>query len=81
MTAYFNAPSNVLRLSSRVLWTGLAMTLAGILFAYLLDLHLGIPAQVVAHGGVILGPTLIKIGYVMRLLAQYALRKAVLVVA
>ncbi|MBM7060647.1 transmembrane sensor/regulator PpyR [Pseudomonas sp. UL073] len=76
MSHYFSCPNNVLRLSSHVLIVGTLMTLAGILFAYLLDLQLSIPQQVVAHGGVILGPTLIKIGYVMRLLAQYAMRKA-----
>lgn len=76
MFDFFTQPMNVLSLSTRVLWTGLIMLLAGIIGAYVLDLHWSLLALVGLHAMTILGPTLIKIGYVMRLLAQHNLRKA-----
>jgi len=75
MFNFFNNPVNVLSLSTRVLWTGLIMLLAGIIGAYLLDLHLNLVELVSLHAMTIVGPTLIKIGYVMRLLAQHNLRR------
>jgi uncharacterized membrane-anchored protein len=75
MFDFFNNPINVLSLSTRVLWTGLIMLLTGILGAYVLDLHLNLVGLVSLHAMTIVGPTLIKIGYVMRLLAQHNLRK------
>ncbi|MFK3970810.1 transmembrane sensor/regulator PpyR [Pseudomonas sp. NPDC087358] len=75
MFDFFLNPVSVLRLSSRVLWAGLAMLLTGIVGAYLLDLQLTLPALVSLHAMTILGPTLLKIGYVMRLLSQHNLRK------
>ena len=74
MFAYFSNPQNVLHLSSKVLVAGLVMLLAGIYGAYLYDGHMPIALLVAMHALTILGPTLIKIGYVMRLLAQYRLR-------
>lgn len=76
MFDFFNNPTHVLSLSTRVLWTGLIMLLAGIIGAYVLDLHLNLVELVSLHAMTIVGPTLIKIGYVMRLLAQHNLRKA-----
>lgn len=75
MFAYFSIPQNVLHLSSKILWAGLALLLVGIYGAYLYTGHLPIAVQVLMHAGTIIGPTLIKIGYVMRLLAQYRLGK------
>ncbi|MDZ5435813.1 transmembrane sensor/regulator PpyR [Pseudomonas fluorescens] len=75
MFHFFSNPQNVLHLSSRVLGVGLAMLLAGIYGAYLYDGHLSILAQVSLHAMTIVGPTLLKIGYVMRLLAQHRLSK------
>ncbi|HEF4760656.1 TPA: transmembrane sensor/regulator PpyR [Pseudomonas putida] len=75
MFHFFSKPQNVLHLSSRVLVMGLAMLLAGIYGAYLYGGHLSIPAQVSLHAMTIVGPTLLKIGYVMRLLAQHRLSK------
>ncbi|WP_223467251.1 transmembrane sensor/regulator PpyR [Pseudomonas sp. GL-RE-26] len=69
----FSNPQNVLQWSSRVLGAGLAMLLAGIYGAYLYDGHLAITVLVTMHAMTILGPTLLKIGYVMRLLSQYRL--------
>lgn len=73
MFHFFSNPQNVLRLSSRVLAAGLVMLLAGIYGAYLYDGALSIPALVSMHAMTIIGPTLLKIGYVMRLLSQYRL--------
>ncbi|MDQ3202165.1 MAG: transmembrane sensor/regulator PpyR [Pseudomonadota bacterium] len=73
MFAYFSNPQNVLHLSSKILWAGLTLLLVGIYGAYLYNGHLPIVVQVLMHAGTIVGPTLIKIGYVMRLLAQYRL--------
>ena len=75
MFDFFNNPQNVLHLSSRVLGAGLAMLLAGIYGAYLYDGHLSIVVLVAMHAMTIIGPTLLKIGYVMRLLAQHRLGK------
>lgn len=73
MFDFFSNPQNVLHLSSRVLGAGLAMLLAGIYGAYLYDGHLPIVVLVLMHAMTIIGPTLIKIGYVMRLLSQHRL--------
>ena len=69
----FSNAQNVLHLSSRVLGVGLAMLLAGIYGAYLHAGHLSIVALVSLHAMTIVGPTLLKVGYVMRLLAQHQL--------
>lgn len=77
MFDFFSHPQNVLHLSNRVLGTGLAMLLAGIYGAYLYNGHLPIVALVAMHAMTIIGPTLLKVGYVMRLLAQHRLSKPV----
>lgn len=75
MFEFFNNPQHVLHLSSRVLGAGLALFLTGIYGAYLYDGHLPIVVLVSMHAMTIIGPTLLKIGYVMRLLAQHRLGK------
>ena len=75
MFAYFSNAQNVLLLSSKVLGAGLALLLAGVYGAYLHAGHLPIAALVSMHAMTIIGPTLIKIGYVMRLLAQHRMGK------
>jgi hypothetical protein len=74
MFTFFESPLHILHLSSKVLVVGLIMLLAGIFGAYLYNGHMPIALLVAMHALTILGPTLIKIGYVMRLLAQYRLR-------
>jgi hypothetical protein len=74
MLTFFESPLHVLYLSSKVLAAGLIMLLAGIYGAYLYNGPMPIALLVAMHALTILGPTLIKIGYVMRLLAQYRLR-------
>lgn len=73
MFAFFENPLNVLHLSSKVLVAGLVMLLAGIYGAYLYQGHMPIALLVAMHAMTIVGPTLIKIGYMMRLLSQYRL--------
>lgn len=73
MIEHICQPRNLLRLSSLVLSIGLAMLLAGVVLAYGLDLHLSIIELVGAHALTIIGPTLLKIGYVLRLIAAYRL--------
>lgn len=75
MFSFFSHPQNVLLLSSRILGAGLALLVAGIYGAYLYGGHLPIPALVSFHAMTIIGPTLLKIGYVMRLLTQHHLRQ------
>ncbi|MDA8484192.1 transmembrane sensor/regulator PpyR [Pseudomonas resinovorans] len=75
MTSLFGCPQRLLQLSHLLLWTGLLQLLLGIAGAYYLDAHLGLLTLIGAHGLVILGPTLIKLGYVMRLTALYQMRK------
>ncbi|MET0847976.1 MAG: transmembrane sensor/regulator PpyR [Pseudomonas sp.] len=69
----FSNPQNVLHWSTRVLGAGLALLLAGIYGAYLYHGQLPIVVLVMMHAMTIIGPTLLKIGYVMRLLAQHRL--------
>lgn len=76
MIEFFSHPKNVLRVSNQLLWAGAAMLLAGIAIAYGLERQLGIGALVLAHSAVIIGPSFLKIGYVMRLAGHAGLRKA-----
>ncbi|MDR6915728.1 hypothetical protein J2X66_002596 [Pseudomonas sp. 3296] len=78
MFGFLNNPLHVLYLSSKVLGAGLVMLFAGIYGAYLYDGHMPIALLVVMHAMTIIGPTLLKIGYVMRLLAQYRLAKTLI---
>ncbi|MBX7274061.1 hypothetical protein [Stutzerimonas chloritidismutans] len=55
---------------------GVLLLLLGICGAYLFDRHLAIGSIIAAHALVILGPTALKIGYVMRLLAERKTRLA-----
>ncbi|MFM9384708.1 transmembrane sensor/regulator PpyR [Pseudomonas sp. UV AK001] len=75
MFTCFESPLNVLHLSSKMLVAGLVMLLAGIYGAYLYQGHMPIALLVGMHAMTIVGPTLIKIGYVMRLLSQYRLAR------
>ncbi|MFU6378839.1 transmembrane sensor/regulator PpyR [Metapseudomonas otitidis] len=65
----------LLSLAHRLLAAGLALLLVGVVGAYGLDRYLALPAQVLAHGLVILGPTLIKVGYVIHLTALQRLHR------
>ncbi len=75
MFAYLSSPKNVLHISNQLLVGGLVLLIVGLFIAYGYEGRLSLPTLVGAHAGVILGPTAIKIGYVMRLIAQYTVSK------
>ncbi|HEJ6304084.1 TPA: psl/pyoverdine operon transcriptional regulator PpyR [Pseudomonas aeruginosa] len=75
MNALFDCPRRVLRIGHGLLAAGLALLVAGVIVAYFLDRYLNMPALVFSHALVILGPTLLKIGYVMRLSALFRMRR------
>ncbi len=66
----FSSPQQVLQLSSKVLALGALLLAVGVYGAYFYSGPAPIGALVSLHTLVILGPTLLKVGYVMRLLAQ-----------
>ncbi len=59
-----------------VMLTGLCLLVLGVLGGYVVDARLSLSLQVLAHLLVIAGPTLIKIGYVMRINARHRLHLA-----
>jgi hypothetical protein len=68
------APQQLLRLSSQLLLSGLGLLLLGLLAAYGLESRLNLASLVLAHSLTIVGPGLLKLGYVLRLAAQNGLR-------
>ncbi|AGI24642.1 transmembrane sensor/regulator PpyR [Pseudomonas sp. MT3] len=75
MDGLFACPRRNLVMSSTLLGSGLALLLVGIIGAYFVDTRLSLLAIVMAHAFTILGPTLLKLGYVLRLIAQHQMRK------
>lgn len=73
---FFNDPKRTHILSSILLLSGLALLAMGILGGYVFDDLLGLAEQTLAHILVILGPTMLKVGYVMRLNARKRLHLA-----
>ena len=63
-------PHQLLNLGNLLMIGGVLILLIGICGAYLLDQHLPLGTIIASHALVILGPTALKIGYVVRLLAQ-----------
>lgn len=74
MYASFEDPYRVLKLSHGLLIGGLLALILGAVLAYGLDAYLSLTSLVAAHALTLLGPTAIKLGYVMRLLAFNRLR-------
>jgi hypothetical protein len=74
MYGFFESPYRVLNLSHVVLIGGLVALVVGAILAYGLDQYLSLPGLIGAHALTILGPTAIKLGYVMRLLTFNRLR-------
>ena len=66
----FDCPQHLLRLSNQLLSIGCAALLLGVLGAYGWAEQLSLGTLIGAHSLTILGPTLLKVGYVMRLLAE-----------
>jgi hypothetical protein len=75
MLAYLSCPSRALHLANRMLLVGVLLLLSGLLGAYGLDAQLSMDSLVMAHSLTIIGPGLLKLGYVLRLAAQQHLRK------
>ncbi|WP_298185435.1 transmembrane sensor/regulator PpyR [uncultured Pseudomonas sp.] len=75
MLGYFACPQRALQLATQLLWVGLLLLLCGLLGAYGLTAQLSIGSQVAAHSLTIIGPALLKLGYVLRLAAQQQMRK------
>lgn len=70
-------PHRLLAAANRSMLLGVLLLMVGIAGAYLFDRHLELGVIVASHALVILGPTALKIGYVMRLLAQRQLALAI----
>ncbi|MNK99129.1 hypothetical protein D3C87_1195100 [compost metagenome] len=75
MYGFFEDPYRVLKLSYVLLIGGLFALIIGAVLAYGYDAYLSLPGLVMAHALTILGPTAIKLGYVMRLLSFNRLRR------
>lgn len=75
MLAYLACPARALRLANRMLLAGVLLLLSGLLGAYGLEAQLSMGSLVTAHSLIIIGPGLLKLGYVLRLAAQQHLRK------
>ncbi|MDD0996933.1 transmembrane sensor/regulator PpyR [Pseudomonas sp. TNT2022 ID1044] len=75
MYGFFEDPYRVLKLSCVLLIGGLFALIIGAVLAYGYDAYLSLPGLVMAHALTILGPTAIKLGYVMRLLSFNRLRR------
>ncbi|MDG9858429.1 transmembrane sensor/regulator PpyR [Pseudomonas nitroreducens] len=75
MERLFACPQRNLSMSWSLLTGGLVLLLLGIAGAYFVDGHLRLQSVVAAHAFTILGPTLLKLGYVLRLIAQHQMRK------
>lgn len=75
MQGFFSSPQRNLAHSASLMLAGAGMLLTGIAGAYVVDGLLVLPLVVVAHGLTILGPTSIKLGYVLRLVAQRQMRQ------
>ncbi len=63
-------PHRLLILANLTIVLGVFLLLLGIAGAYVFDRYLMLGTVVASHALVILGPTGLKVGYVMRLLAQ-----------
>lgn len=74
MFAFLASPRRALKLSSHMLVCGMTMLILGVLLAYGLSAYLSLTCLVLAHLMTLLGPTLLKLGYVLRLQAHYRLK-------
>lgn len=76
MITLFSDACRTHQLGNMTMMVGLLLLASGVLGGYVLDSYLGLLSQVSAHVLVIIGPTLIKIGYVMRINARHRLQLA-----
>ena len=75
MLAYLSCPVRALQLANRMLLVGVLLLLSGLLGAYGLESQLSMGSLVTVHSLTIIGPGLLKLGYVLRLAAQQHLGK------
>ncbi len=64
------SPQRLMSTANALMVAGVLLLLTGISGAYVFDRHLAMGSIIASHTLVILGPTALKIGYVMRLLAE-----------
>ncbi|UPQ83909.1 hypothetical protein M0M42_05740 [Pseudomonas knackmussii] len=76
MTLHPLDPHRLLIIANLSMAMGLVLLALGVAGAYFFDHALALGTVVLSHALVILGPTALKIGYVMRLLAQRQLTLA-----
>lgn len=67
---YHSASPQLMSTANALMVAGVLLLLLGVSGAYLFDRHLAMGSIIASHTLVILGPTALKIGYVMRLLAE-----------
>ena len=70
MSSVLESPVNVFNLANRLILSGVAILIVGVLGAYGFDKQIGLGLVVGAHMLTIVGPSLVKLGYVMRLSVQ-----------
>ncbi len=70
MSGVLKSPANVFNLAKNFILAGVAILIVGVLGAYGFDKQISLRLVVGAHMLTIVGPSLIKLGYVMRLSVQ-----------
>ncbi|WP_455231450.1 transmembrane sensor/regulator PpyR [Geopseudomonas aromaticivorans] len=70
MSGVLKSPANVFNLAKNFILAGVAILIVGVLGAYGFDKQISLCLVVGAHMLTIVGPSLIKLGYVMRLSVQ-----------
>lgn len=75
MIEYIHQPRKLLLLSNYILSVSSLMLILGIALAYFFESRLTLIDLVAAHTLTILGPTVIKIGYIVRLIAEYQIER------
>lgn len=64
------SPQRLMSTANALMVAGVLLLLLGVSGAYLFDRHLAMGSIIASHTLVILGPTALKVGYVIRLLAE-----------
>lgn len=70
MSGVLESPSKVFNLANNLVVSGVVILLVGVLGAYCFDEAIGLGMVVGSHMLTIVGPSLVKLGYVMRLSVQ-----------
>lgn len=70
MSGVLESPRKVFNLANNLVVSGVVILLVGVLGAYCFDEAIGLGLVVGSHMLTIVGPSLVKLGYVMRLSVQ-----------